>query len=279
MAARSFCPGFPGQTFNFTGKGFSGTDSGHGVVSADGNFFAYVLVNSSTGQAVWHVRRDADPDQPVPDRRDRKSTTCSMASSPGALPFVPGPNPTIEAAATTSPLYSIYAPNLGPNANQGAQAMQVTMAISGQGVSQRSYMGGFVGDYVTDYTTNTIMNSGKYIGSYHANGTTAIDRLTSSQVTAQTANGNAIYGTGAVPDAMVFVSDGAVSTAAGGGTTTRTDQAAMEQLFHHVFRHSLYSGDGCRAGHQSGRARREPDDPHPERLRRRRDRVDGTSRA
>ena len=222
-------PWLPGQTFNFTGKGVSGTDSGQGVVGADGTFFAYVLINSSTGQTYGMWGGTPTPTSQFPTGGIAVYNLIN-GIAPGALPFVPGRNPTVEASATTSPLYSIYAPNLGPNASQGAQSMQVTMSISGQGISQRSYMGAFVGDYVTDYNTNTVMNSGKYIGSYQANGTSAVDRLTSSQVTAQTANGNAIYGTGAVPDAMVFVADGAVSTAAGGGTTTRIAQAAMEQV-------------------------------------------------
>lgn len=222
-------PWLPGKSFTFTGKGFSGTDSGQGVVGADGNFFAYVLINSSTGQAYGAWGGTPTPTSQFPTGGIAVYNLINGIAT-GALPFVPGRNPTVEASATTSPLYSIYAPNLGPNASQGAESMQVTMSISGQGISQRSYMGGFIGDYVTDYTTNTIMNAGKYIGSYQANGTASVDRLTASQVTAQTANGNAIYGTGSVPDSMVFVADGAVSTDAGGGTTTRTAQAAMEQI-------------------------------------------------
>lgn len=223
-------PWIPGTTFNFSGKGFSGTDSGYGVVSADGGFFAYVLVNSSTGRPYSVFGGTPTPTNKFPTSGIQVYNMLNALFA-GSVPFVPGANAPVNAAATTSPLFSIFSPNLGPTGDKGAQAMQVTMSISGEGVSQRSYMGGFVGDYVTDYTTNTVMSSGKYIGSYRASGTSPTDRLTSSQVTAQTANGNAIYGTGSVPDAMVFVADGAVSTGAGGGTTTRTDQAALEQLY------------------------------------------------
>jgi hypothetical protein len=219
-------PWTPGKTFSFTGSGLSGTDSGYGLVSADESFFGYVLTNSSTGKQYGVFGGTPTPTSKFPTGGIQVYNMLN-ALNPGSVPFVPGPNPTVTAAANISPLYSIYA----ANPNQGSQALQMTIAIAGTGVGQRSYMGGFIGDYATDYTSNTIMNTGRYTGSYRANGTSQIDRLISSQVTAQTANGNAIYGANG-PDAMVLVPDKAVNAnGEGGATTTRTDQAAFEQPF------------------------------------------------
>jgi hypothetical protein len=218
------------------GQGIFPVANGFGFVSPDGtSFFAYVLIDPSTGkqQAIFGGMPTAKSAFPT---TGAATYTVFNGRDPAALPFTPGPNPTLEQAATVGKLYTIWSKNLaatptpGVSPNQGAQAFQVSLSISGTGVSQRSYIGGFLGNFTTDYNTDTIMNSGNFTGSYRQNGTAAIGRLYSSQVTAETANGNAIYGPNA--DYMVFVPDSAKNVVGEGGPQTiRTDKAAVDQPY------------------------------------------------
>ncbi len=222
-------PWLPGQLFNFNGATPSGPARGVGLVSADGSFFAYQLTPTDGRKFVlFGGTPTAKANFPTAGIGAQQLVNLTH---PGDLPFAPtsvGSDPQLKAAANTSPLYTLYTPNTGSvPAGQGAPTgLQVTVSIAGSGAAQKSYMGVFIANYGTDYATNSIDSTGNYVASYRLGSDRTIGRATSSQATAATGQGNAIYGdTGQY---MVYT-PGKIETSNHRQTTTRVDQAALNQ--------------------------------------------------
>jgi hypothetical protein len=224
-------PWLPGQAFNFNGVTPSGPAAGVGLVSADGSFFAYQFTPTDGRKFVlFGGTPTATANFPKVGIGAQQLVNLTH---PGDLPFAPksvGGDSQLTAAgnANVSPLYTIYTPNVGSvPAGQGAPTgLQVTVSIAGTGAAQKSYMGVFIANYGTDYATNSIDSSGTYAASYRLGGDRQIGRATSSQATADTGQGNAIYGdTGQY---MVYT-PGKIETSNRRQTTTRESQATLNQ--------------------------------------------------
>jgi len=219
-----------------------GTLTGTGFVSANGDFFYYSLADQNarpltiaggtpTGLAQFPTSGIA-------------AYNLTNIANPGQLPFAGGSvatDPQLSSAASKSPLYSIYSPNIAPSVGgpapgaQGANALQATISIVGQGASQKSYVGVFIADYFKDYNNNTIGSFGSYNASYRQSASAPIGRQTSAESTFDTGAGNSIFGSNA--SAMVYTTDASTTTVSSSGgvvtstTTTRTPQASFDQPY------------------------------------------------
>lgn len=222
-----------------------GVLTGSGFVSASGDFFAYTFADSSSRKLGFVGGTPTTLGQ-FPVSGVAVHTLVNVGGfEAGRVPFANaiGGNDTAIANITgsVSPLYSVYAPNIAPTVgsptptSQRASAMQATIAISGIGTSQKSYMGIFIGDYFKDYNTNSIAAAGSYEASYRTGAADPVGRLTSAVSTVDTGSSNAIYGPNA--ETMVFSSARLSSTVASAGgmvtsaTTSRTAQAAFDQPY------------------------------------------------
>ncbi len=243
-------PWMPGQIFQFQVTTSLGPANGLGLVAATQDFFAYTFVVASGANAgqkflVFGGTPTSTANFP---KVGIGAQTLTNLGNPGALPFAPdtiGSDAALQANAASSPLYSVYTPNL--NGTHGSQsvpsALQVTISIAGSGVTQKSYMGVYIGNYGTDSATQTVYGAGTFMDSYRLGANQHIGRGISYQSTADTGAGSAIYGdTGQY---QVYVPDKVVTTRTGGhgsesefnhshhhhhrGTTTRTPGAALDQ--------------------------------------------------
>ena len=219
--------------------------AGFGIVSANRSYFAYFLFNSSN-KRLGVVGGTPTTFAQFPKTGFAQHILFNLGN-PGALPFsndTVGGNAALLGAASVSPLYSVYSSNIAPVVGgaapgpQGANSMQATISIAGQGTSQKSYMGVFIGEYFMDYNNGTVFNSGSYNASYRLDATQKIGRETSAVSTFDTGGGNAIFG--ADTDAMVYTPDGLRSTVTTAGgivtatSTTRTPQASFEQPYNNL---------------------------------------------
>ena len=251
-------PWLPGQIFQFTAQTSLGPANGLGLVgpatNADGttaDFFAYTFVIASganAGQKFLFFGGNPTTKAEFP-KVGIGAQTLTNLGNPGALPFAPdtvGSDAALQANAASSPLYSVYTPNLNGTSNRNPSvpsALQVTISIAGSGVTQKSYMGVFIANYGTDQATRTVYSAGTFMDSYRLGANQRIGRGISYQSTADTGSGSAIYGdTGQY---QVYVPDKVVTTRSGGhgsdsewhhsrhhhdrGTTTRTPGAALDQ--------------------------------------------------
>ncbi|MBN9088260.1 MAG: FecR domain-containing protein [Reyranella sp.] len=217
-------PWLPGQIFQFNVDTSFGPANGLGLVAANQNFFAYTFVVASgvnAGQKFLVFGGDQTPRANFPVQGVGAQTLTNL-SGPGNLPFAPnsvGGDAGLKAAANVSPLYSVYTPNLNGHGTAVPDALQVTIAFSGNTTTQKSYMGVFISNYGTDSATNTVYGAGTFMDSYRLGANQRIGRGISYQATADTGTGNAIYGeTGQY---QVYVPDKV--------TTTRTPGAALDQ--------------------------------------------------
>src|SRR5690349_6829602 len=156
-------PWLPGQIFQFTAETSLGPANGLGLVAATEDFFAYTFVVASGANAGQKFLMFGG----TPTAKSNFPTvgigaqTLTNLGNPGALPFAPdtvGSDAALQANAASSPLYSVYTPNLnGTNGSQSVpNALQVTISIAGSSVTQKSYMGVFIGNYGTDSATQTV---------------------------------------------------------------------------------------------------------------------------
>ncbi|HZY53733.1 MAG TPA: FecR domain-containing protein [Reyranella sp.] len=224
-------PWLPGQIFQFTAETSLGPANGLGLVAATEDFFAYTFVVASGANAGQKFLMFGG----TPTAKSNFPTvgigaqTLTNLGNPGALPFAPdtvGSDAALQANAASSPLYSVYTPNLnGTNGSQSVpNALQVTISIAGSSVTQKSYMGVFIGNYGTDSATQTVYSAGTFMDSYRLGPNQHIGRGVSSQATADTGAGSAIYGS--TGQYQVYTPDKVVTS---DGTTTRTPGAALDQ--------------------------------------------------
>jgi hypothetical protein len=224
-------PWLPGQIFQFTAETSLGPANGLGLVAATEDFFAYTFVVASGANAGQKFLMFGG----TPTAKSNFPTvgigaqTLTNLGNPGALPFAPdtvGSDAALQANAASSPLYSVYTPNLnGTNGSQSVpNALQVTISIAGSSVTQKSYMGVFIGNYGTDSATQTVYSAGTFMDSYRLGANQHIGRGVSSQATADTGAGSAIYGS--TGQYQVYTPDKVVTS---DGTTTRTPGAALDQ--------------------------------------------------
>jgi hypothetical protein len=230
-------PWIPGQIFQFTAETSLGPANGLGLVSAvpapgaNPDFFAYTFViasGPSAGQKFLFFGGTPTTTAEFP-KVGIGAQTLTNLGNPGALPFAPdtvGSDAALQANAASSPLYSVYTPNL--NGTHGSQsvpdALQVTISIAGTSTTQKSYMGVFIANYGTDSSNQTIYSAGTFMDSYRLGANQHIGRGVSYQSTADTGSGSAIYGN--TGQYQVYTPDKVVTTA---GTTTRTPGAALDQ--------------------------------------------------
>jgi hypothetical protein len=224
-------PWLPGQIFQFTAETSLGPANVLGLVAATEDFFAYTFVVASGANAGQKFLMFGG----TPTAKSNFPTvgigaqTLTNLGNPGALPFAPdtvGSDAALQANAASSPLYSVYTPNLnGTNGSQSVpNALQVTISIAGSSVTQKSYMGVFIGNYGTDSATQTVYSAGTFMDSYRLGANQHIGRGVSSQATADTGVGSAIYGS--TGQYQVYTPDKVVTS---DGTTTRTPGTALDQ--------------------------------------------------
>lgn len=222
-----------------------GVLSGSGFVSPSGDFFAYSFTDSSS-QKIGFLGGTPTALGRLPTSGIAVHTLVNVGGfETGRVPFASamGGNDTAiaNAAGSISPLYSVYSSNIAPAVGaptQGpdrANAMQATIAISGSGTSQKSYMGVFIGDYFKDYNTNSIFAAGSYEASYRTGAADPVGRLMSAVSTVETGNGNAIFGPSG--ETMVLSTARLSSTVASSGgtvtsaTSSRIAQAGFDQPY------------------------------------------------
>ncbi len=225
-------PWRPGERFTFNGVTALGNGPANGFVSPNGDFFAYVFDANGKTFGFFGGTPTTQADFP---KSGFGAHSVTAINEPGRLPFADEPvatDPQLKAAANISPIYSAYSPQLGtgvPNgvpANQRSVSLQVTVAIAGEGAGQKSYLGQYIGTYYSDYNSNSYGNSGGHQAIYRMPGQAYPGRFASSQSTAETGQGNAIYGPNG--QYMVFVPESTDSVGNGTtGTTTRIPQAAQ----------------------------------------------------
>lgn len=233
-----------------------GALSGIGLVSPRGEFFAYLLFDSSN-RRIGIVAGTPTTYAQFPKTGFAEHILLNLGSL-GAVPFVSdtiGLNADLAGNAAISTLKSAFSPNAGlgvgdqvPNA-QRAVALQATVSVSGQGASQKSYMGVFIGQYFRDTETSSIALAGRYNGTYRLGANQPIGRQTSAASTFDTGTSNSIYGDGAT--AMVLTPDGLTTTYTDNGstitgaTTVRTPQASFDQPYNNLNGSSYYSINGA----------------------------------
>jgi len=217
--------------------------NGTGFVNASGTFFAYTFVDGSNHRMGFIGGSPTALAQFPTSGFSRHSVT--NLTDPSSLPFANaavGNDVNLKAAAAISSLFSTYSQNIGPAVGnaaattpQTANYLQGTVAISGSGTGQKSYMGVVIGDYFRDYNTNTIFSGGTYSATYRLGANQQIGRLTSSASTVDVGGANSIFGPDA--DTMVYTPNSvrATYTTSGGivqsGSTTRTNQASFDQPY------------------------------------------------
>lgn len=244
-------PGKPPFAISLTDPTF-GQLNGSGFVSPTGDYF-YFSFTDPNGKRLGVVGGTPTLAAQFPVAGFAAHTVANLGA-PGNLPFsnqLVGGDAQLKAAASTSPLYSVYAPNIAPmvgGSAPGAQAagfMQATISIAGQGLDQKSYMAVVIGDYVNDYNNNTAAGSGALTATYRLGAAQQIGRQASAQSTFDTGGGNSIYGPNA--NAMFFTPDGvATNIASSGGvvtgtSTVRASQASLDQPFTNLGGSDYYS--------------------------------------
>lgn len=226
-------PWVPGQEITFNGVTSVGNGPATGLVSPKGDFFAFRFAGSN-GKifGVFGGTPTSAADLP---KTGFAAHSVTEARSAGNLPFADQPiasDAQLRAVANISPMYSAYSAQLGRglpagvSIDQRAVSLQVTVSIAGEGANQKTYLGQYIGTYYADYNTNTYMNSGGYQAIYRVPGQTFPGRFAGAQATADTGQGNAIYGKNG--EYMVFIPDSATTTGNGStGTTVRTPVATQ----------------------------------------------------
>lgn len=232
-----------------------GVLNGKGYVSSSGDYFAYVFETTNNAR-IGVIGGTPTTLGQFPSTGFAKHTVIDLGD-PARLPFANdtvGNDAALKAAATKSALYSAYSGNFSPTVggpmpgDTRATALQATVSISGQGASQKSYIGAFIGTYFKDNNNSTIANGGRFNASYRLGDTQQIGRLVSAQSTFDTGAGNSIFGPNG--ETMVFTPDslsttvtpttstsGIVSTI----TTTRTPQASFDQPYNDLSGSDYYS--------------------------------------
>ncbi|MCF8533370.1 MAG: FecR domain-containing protein [Reyranella sp.] len=220
-----------------------GVLSGTGFVSASGDYFAFIF-NNANNQKLGFIGGTPTTLAQFPTTGFATHTLTALGEAAGHLPFANdtvGGNADLKAAASISSLYSTYSSNIATvvggaaPGDQRATSMQATISISGQGSSQKSFMGVFVSQYYRDYNNDSIYNSGGYNATYRLSATDQIGRQTSAESTFDTGAGNAIFGANA--DTMVYTPDSVRSSfttnqgEVTGTSTTRTSQASFDQPY------------------------------------------------
>jgi hypothetical protein len=219
--------------------------NGNGYVSASGDFFVFGFTDSSNKRLGFAGGTPTTLAQfPTSGFAAHTVSNVQVAGGlPFASPTVAG-NALLKAAATISPLYSVYSPNSNPTvggpalSSQGAGSMQATVAIAGQGAGQVSYVGVFIGDYFKDFNANSTFNSGAYNATYRLGANQTISRLTSAESTFDTGGGHSIFGPNAESMMYSTTSYRSTTTTSGGvitsGTTTVTPQASFDQPYNNL---------------------------------------------
>ena len=220
--------------------------TGTGYVNQAGDFFVFAFKDANN-QTLGFAGGTPTSLAQFPTSGFAAHTLTNISTGGGmpfASPTVAG-NALLKAAATISPLYSVYSPNANPVvggpalSSQSAGALQATVAIAGTGANQISYVGVFIGDYFKDFNVNSTFNSGVYLGTYRLNADQSIGRLGSAESTVDTGSSpgsaHSIYGPNA--ESMVYGQTSyrsSVTTSAGvitSGTTSISPQAGIDQPF------------------------------------------------
>ncbi|MBS0517166.1 MAG: FecR domain-containing protein [Proteobacteria bacterium] len=234
-----------GTSFNiasFTDPTF-GALSGKGYVSTDGNFFAYVFTNASNQKLGFFGGKPTTTYWQFPTSGYAAYDMNNLGGT-NRLPFANGTvgdDADLQSVKDVSKLLTTFAPQTFSASqrpgDQRATAMQATIAISGTGANQKSYMGVMVGYFFNDLNTVSVGFGGNYVGTYRLDSTSGPSRLISAVSTpAASSSANAIYGQNAsaivmTPDKLstsyTTNVDGFINTI----STTRTSQAAADIPF------------------------------------------------
>lgn len=231
--------------------------NGRGFVDANGTFFAYIFDLGTEQVGLFGGTPTAVNTFPT---SGIGAYSLTDLGNPMRLPFARetvGENPALLSAASVSPLLAAFSPGISATLGQAvpdtrSTALQATIAISGTGATQQSYMGVFTGIFFRDVTNNGgpvidngISLSGAYNASYRTDSSGQIGRMTSAISTADTGNGNAMYGEGGTslvltPDRVqtTFTPDLINPT---GVQTVRTPQASFDQPYNNLNGQDYYS--------------------------------------
>jgi hypothetical protein len=237
---------------------------GKGYVSSDGKFFAYIFNKGSEKVGLFGGTPTAVANFPT---SGIGAYNLNDLGNSARLPFARetiGENADLQNAKSQSKLYTAFSTGIAATIGQAvpdnrATAMQATISISGQGSSQKSYMGIFTGVFFRDRTDNGVTAtdkgvflSGAFNSTYRTDSSSQIGRQISAISTADTGNGNAIYGEAGgglgAAGAMVLTPDkvqatfnldtGSLVTSV---TTTRTSQASFDQPYNNLTGQDYYS--------------------------------------
>ncbi|SJZ30428.1 FecR family protein [Enhydrobacter aerosaccus] len=211
---------------------------GTGYVSPDGKFFAYVFNNGANQKVGFFGGEPTTLRSHLPTSGIVAYDVTNLAGST-RLPFANGTvgdDPNLQAVKDVSKLLAVFAPQTlalnQPAGNQKSAAMQASIAISGTGAAQKSYMGVMVGYYFPDLSTVSVGFGGNYVGTYRLDSHSGPNLLVSAISTPSTGASNAIYGDNA--DYMVMTPDKLATTYTTRGgvvnsiSTTRTSQASAD---------------------------------------------------
>jgi hypothetical protein len=224
-------PWLPGQFIQFSAQTSLGPASVLALVGANQDFFVYAFILPTTKFLLFGGTPTVKRDFPTVGVGAQQVTSLTGL---GNLPFAPNNvagDTGLQQAATVSPLYSVYTPNL--NGARGGRsvpdALQVTISIAGTSTTQKSYMGVFIANYGTDRATRSIYTAGTFLDSYRLGASQPVGRGISNMATADTGAGNAVYGS--TGQYQVYIPDKITTThqRGEGSTTTRTPGAALDQ--------------------------------------------------
>jgi hypothetical protein len=213
--------------------------NGTGYVTPTGDFFIFSFTDSSNQKVGFAGGTPTTLAQFPTSGFGAHNLT--VPGSPGNLPFanptVAG-DPALKAAATVGPLFSRYSPDSNPvvggplPSGSGSGSVQSTVAITGVGAAQKSYIGTFIGDYFKDFNVDSTFNSGSYNGTYRLSSTDMAGRNNGSHSTFDVGGAHSVFGPTA--DTMVYsqtsyssstTNNGSTIT---GGTTTSTYTASLD---------------------------------------------------
>lgn len=249
---------------NVNSPSFGQLKNGMGYVSSDDKFFVYIFDKGSDKVGFFGGTPTAVANFPT---SGIGAYNLNDLGNSARLPFARetiGENSDLQNAKSQSKLYTAFSTGIAATIGQTvpdnrATAMQATISISGQGSSQKSYMGVFTGVFFRDRTDNGVTAtdkgvflSGAFNSTYRTDSSSQIGRQVSAISTADTGNGNAIYGEAGgglgAAGIMVLTPDKVQATfnldtgnLVTSVTTTRTSQASFDQPYNNLTGQDYYS--------------------------------------
>ncbi len=218
-----------GEPFAVSGTSSVGPVAGTGIVSPNGDFYAYNLKETANGdRGIGFFGGDRTPVSGLPTTGFASREFLTLEGSKPFMPDTFAMSTPVVANATPGLAHIAWSDVLGPSeSSHRATWFQATLNIQGQGEAQSSYLSIATGVFFTDETKGDTL--------YAAGGNQAFVRrsafegpikFTSATSTAETQGGSAIYGPSG--EYMVLVPE---KVTYNGEETTRTPSAGASLPF------------------------------------------------